>query len=69
MVAEERNIRRRGMELRKDFFETVQLVTLLIDQVAGKDNQVCFLFIHQIDQLPEWLPDFPCQLPICMSDS
>ena len=53
MVAENGIHATGGVELREDFFETVQLVTLLIDQVAGKDNQVCFLLIHQID-----LPDF-----------
>ena len=68
MVAENGIHATGGVELREDFFETVQLVTLLIDQVAGKDNQVCFLLIHQIDQLPNGFR-ISCQLPICMSDS
>ena len=53
MVCRERNTRHRGRgACERISLKLSSLVTLLIDQVAGKDNQVCFLLIHQIDQLP-----------------
>ena len=41
------------MELREYFREVVQLMALLVYQVAGKDDKVCLLSVSQVYQLPD----------------
>lgn len=53
VIAEDRIYSVGSMKLGKCLFEIVQFVALLIDQIAGKDNEVCLLFVHQRNQTPD----------------
>ena len=53
MIAENRIYSVGSMEPGKYLLEAVQLVALLINQITGKDNKVCFLLIHQLHQMPD----------------